>query len=582
MRKILYIALFSVLAVSAKAQITINTPFEVNSNNPIDIRETIATDADTANVDFKYPTMRVRSDASDAIFEWTGTRWVNAGTVYSVGTQAELSDLPCNVSNWAYVSGENAWHYCDGGSWVKGSKPSLTEDVTYYVCNDTCQYKSIGAALDKLTNLQVPYDSTRINGTVEIVRNSDGTPTVLSELVHLKEEQDLGWVHITSNDDTVYYNKPPSAPYLFRAEFTQFPRLINLHVISQNNDGQFLSASLQSQATVNSCIIEDFESGIYGFKSELAIDGNQFKNLSSRAIFLDLHSRAYIRSCTADNVSQLAYIDNGAEAYLLNNTVRNYTSQGVFLSDGFAHIDGGDYRADGTNDNNNDIFINEGNICVMTGGVLGGTNQPANKISDAGIITRTGEPTPFMEASTAAEPAASSGIRFYWNTDCNCLKVSDDNLTWKDQDTPDTLIIQFPLLKYTGNAADTLASNQTYYFNPVNEAIANREIVRFEVNTTKNVAQDLGFWIYEEDLDAATSAQVLPDGTPVFFTLSSGTRQASWDTSDPELSSATPFTLGEMMYLETLLGSADGAGGLEDYEATEGANGLYITLYLTE
>lgn len=318
----------------------------------------------------------------------------------------------------------------DGNKYVPSSSNTLSESITLKVCNDTCQYKSIGAALEYFANLQVPYDSTRVDGTVQIVRNSDGTPTILSELVHLKEEQNLGWVHITSNDDTVYYNKPASAGYLFRAEFTQFPRIINIHCISQNN-GQFLSASLQSQATVTSCILENFESGIYGFKSDLSIDGNEFKNFSSRAVFLDLDSRAYVRNCTADNVSQLVYIVNGAKAYLQNNTVRNYSAQGIFLSDGIAQIDGGDYRNDGATTDPNDIFINEGNICVMTGGVMGGTNQPVNRISDAGLITRTGEPTPFGEYSTAQEPAASSRIRAYWNTDDNEYKVTSDGLTWE-------------------------------------------------------------------------------------------------------------------------------------------------------
>ena len=115
MKKILTI-LFSLFVVISYAQIDLEK--QSNVNEFLQAKYTIASDADTSSVGDKFIGLRVRSDASNAVFEWTGTKWVLGGKSYSVATVGELTELPCNPSNWAYVSGENAWYYCDGSSWV--------------------------------------------------------------------------------------------------------------------------------------------------------------------------------------------------------------------------------------------------------------------------------------------------------------------------------------------------------------------------------------------------------------------------------------------------------------------------------
>ncbi len=187
------------------------------------------------------------------------------------------------------------------------------------------------------------------------------------------------------------------------------------------------------------------------------------------------------------------------------------------------------------------------------------------------------------EASTATAPTPAE-TNIYLNSDDNEVKISTDDLAWKPLVPKDTVIMQFPLLPYTGNSTDTIASNDVYYFAPIDEAMANRKIVKLEISSTKQVDQDFGFWLYSEDLDAATNTAILPVSPVTFFTLSANTNRASWDTSDAEIPSGGKgdLSLGEMMFVEIINGNVDGAGGIEDYVATEGANGLYITLYFVE
>lgn len=132
-----YIFLAIILSVATQAfsqgGIDTNFGFNVQANVPADLRETIATDADTANVDFKYPTMRVRSDATNSIFEWTGSKWVQGGKSYAVAAVSDLSDLDCNPGNWAYVSDIDSWYYCDGGAWAEFQPNNNSQRDVLYV-----------------------------------------------------------------------------------------------------------------------------------------------------------------------------------------------------------------------------------------------------------------------------------------------------------------------------------------------------------------------------------------------------------------------------------------------------------------
>jgi hypothetical protein len=80
MRKILYIALFSVLAVSAKAQIPINTFFDVSTPNPIDGRFVIPTLSDTSFITDLYDGLLTVVQNTDQLWQYDGTKWVQFQT----------------------------------------------------------------------------------------------------------------------------------------------------------------------------------------------------------------------------------------------------------------------------------------------------------------------------------------------------------------------------------------------------------------------------------------------------------------------------------------------------------------------
>lgn len=95
MRKILYITLFSVLAVSAKAQIPINTFFDVSTPNPIDGRFVIATLSDTSTITDLYDGLLTVVQNTDQLWQYDGTKWVQFQTGSSdniYNTNGTISD----------------------------------------------------------------------------------------------------------------------------------------------------------------------------------------------------------------------------------------------------------------------------------------------------------------------------------------------------------------------------------------------------------------------------------------------------------------------------------------------------------
>ena len=60
----------------AQGGIDTNFGLNVQADVPVDLRKVIATDADTSNVTYKPVGLRVRSDSTGSIFEWTGSKWV--------------------------------------------------------------------------------------------------------------------------------------------------------------------------------------------------------------------------------------------------------------------------------------------------------------------------------------------------------------------------------------------------------------------------------------------------------------------------------------------------------------------------
>lgn len=68
--------MFSVLAVSAKAQIPINTFFDVSTPNPIDGRFVIATLSDTSTITDLYDGLLTVVQNTDQLWQYDGTKWV--------------------------------------------------------------------------------------------------------------------------------------------------------------------------------------------------------------------------------------------------------------------------------------------------------------------------------------------------------------------------------------------------------------------------------------------------------------------------------------------------------------------------
>lgn len=113
MRNILtIILLFIGFAVSA--QITVNTPFKVNSNNPIDTRLNISKLSDTTTIVFKYPGLITYVQDRDQFYYYDGTTWKlfeqgGSSFIFTIDSSAQAVGLATyslsNNNNLGFPSG---------------------------------------------------------------------------------------------------------------------------------------------------------------------------------------------------------------------------------------------------------------------------------------------------------------------------------------------------------------------------------------------------------------------------------------------------------------------------------------------
>jgi hypothetical protein len=96
MKRILLIAVLVGLAHWLGAQITTNTNFKINSNNPIDNRMTIAELGDTSTITFVYEGLLVHVNDADTYYKYNGATWEQfdpGGTMTAEQTKDSLETL---------------------------------------------------------------------------------------------------------------------------------------------------------------------------------------------------------------------------------------------------------------------------------------------------------------------------------------------------------------------------------------------------------------------------------------------------------------------------------------------------------
>ena len=92
--------LFLMLSTVAFSQITVNTPFRVNSNNPIDTRLNITNLSDTTSLSFKYAGLITYVTSTDQFYYFDGTKWKlfeqggsSVGFIYTIDSTAQAVGL---------------------------------------------------------------------------------------------------------------------------------------------------------------------------------------------------------------------------------------------------------------------------------------------------------------------------------------------------------------------------------------------------------------------------------------------------------------------------------------------------------
>lgn len=508
----------------------------------------------------------------------------------------------------------------------------MTSNVTRTVCSDTCDFTTISAAIEDAAKYR---EAGNFQYTIEVHRPSDGSKPKLSSPFEINGE--LSHVTLTTLNDTLE---------TVNSGFSNTKGYIDINASGLTlkdfkfQRGQFSSAMVgirfinSSNITLDAVEIIDFNGGQgirYGsagavhVENSTGIEIQNLKGVNSKHVLSLTNSTANLDRFTVDaSNSTAAQVGNGSVLNFVDYGLRSVDVRYEVLSGG--SLVAGQYTSWSASDRvdfyGGMAFVNtssslfssniapntfDNNGYILAPNLSGGntaftlpvvTSAPPSPIEGGLMYHRSfGAPvqysdgtkwiglTSFLSYSTTSVPSGllSEGIAYY-NTDDKQVKISRDGLSFEPLIPKDTIVMTFPLLKYTGAAVDTIASNQTYYFSPVTQAMANRKIAKLEISTTKEVDQDLGFWLWSEDIENATNTVVLPIAPATFFTIPANTKNISWDGTDAEIpaSGKDGLTLGDMFFIETMNGAVDGAGGLEDYEATEGENGLYLTLYFIE
>ena len=331
----------------------------------------------------------------------------------------------------------------------------LQNSETITVCNDgSCNYFTLNQALEYASSRTVNvYDSLEGKKTLNIVikQNTDGSNPVLNDRVYL-QSGDFSNVRVTSAQtgliDTVYWepiDRGNSLDYFLRFSNCIPPILDSLKIIRRGNTGlREIAVNVNNAPNYDFSFVE-LDSFDRGFNISASTGSMNFTKVSSPVggttnAFRILGGFTSLVDCISDGYDWGFFLEEGSVTRMIRDTATNWTRNGVVSRGAYVIITDGDFRKDGVTEatggaadiTTSPTGFGTPGLISLRGTVQGGTIGPVNRITDQGLIIREDQGYPFMEVSTANEPDGASGIRFYYNTDDNELKIyNDGNGQWE-------------------------------------------------------------------------------------------------------------------------------------------------------
>ncbi|MCI4650864.1 hypothetical protein [Phaeodactylibacter sp.] len=322
----------------------------------------------------------------------------------------------------------------------------LLESDTISVCNDgSCDYETLNQALEYASFYTSVYDSLDGNKfiIIDIENNQDGSKTILYDKVNLVGGN-WGNVKITTGGDTLLVNHDNFSDRFFTAKacspppiFEIFNALTDPNASLPPGSGMlFIDCSGISSSSIT---LDSFDaSGLFLSSCTGTISNYKTTYKGTPGFDTGLWIQSSSIYIAGTNVisgwGRGVVVKRNANVYLNGLSTPNYINRGVEVGGAHVVIANSDLRKDGATEAASDLMQDLVPVACMLFNTTAGTNFTKNVPGSHGIFYSNADPAPFQESTTAQEPAASSGIRYYWNTDCNCLKVTKDGLTWQDQD----------------------------------------------------------------------------------------------------------------------------------------------------
>ena len=309
--------------------------------------------------------------------------------------------------------------------------------IEFTVCNDgSCDFETPNQAFKAAALLIPGYDSlTTAAIKIRIKNNADSSPSVFSETSQILQG-DFSNVTIVSND-TFYYSGTSTA-FLFQNCSPPAIDSLKLRGLNTNTFG------LNYFSTQGKCRISN--SHVDSFRIQLYL---RFGDLDLQKTWLVNGRGSNATNIWLENISAYTFeLHCGYDTPGVNaGCFRAIGSNRIWLRRVYASND----PSMGANNMifrglNGNIYIDlNGGIDSLTSENVSGYNAytidvsstppnpinfiPVNTVTDQGVYAVPGTPYSFQESTTADEPAASSGIRFYYNTDEEELKISD-GVSW--------------------------------------------------------------------------------------------------------------------------------------------------------
>lgn len=125
---------------------------------------------------------------------------------YIVSQLSELSGLNCNTGNWAYVSNDNVWYYCDGTQWVEFSGGGQKFENVIYVAKNVANDGN-GSFTKPYSNLWIAKDSAKSGDLIHVLNGTHVIDTVGSGADKTGSTLDLEDISLIK-DGVNYYLAP--------------------------------------------------------------------------------------------------------------------------------------------------------------------------------------------------------------------------------------------------------------------------------------------------------------------------------------------------------------------------------------